>query len=145
VKVRELTDADADQIATWRYPDRYSTYDVNETFTPDRGFWAVEHESELVGYCCFGYEARVPGIEEQEGTLDIGYGMRPDLVGQGLGPQFVTAILDFAADEFSFERQRMVILDWNERSRRLAQKLGFEERGTVPSAEGVFVIVERSP
>jgi hypothetical protein len=34
---------------------------------------------EVVGFCCFGPEARVKGQREEEGTLDIGGGVRPDL------------------------------------------------------------------
>ena len=93
MEVRPLSAADTKAIATWRYPGRYSTYDERELVTPQRGYWAVVHRDELVGRCCFGPEARVPGIDEEEGTLDVGYGMRPDLVGQGLGHAFVTAIL----------------------------------------------------
>ena len=74
-EVRRLTEADGRGIATWRYPDRYSTYDVGEVVTAADGYWAVVgEEEELVGYCCFGQEARVPGVDEEHGTLDIGYG-----------------------------------------------------------------------
>ena len=39
------------------------------------------HEGELVGYGCFGAPARVPEVDEEAGALDVGYGMRPDLMG----------------------------------------------------------------
>ncbi len=144
MEVRSLTKSDAAAIATWRYPDRYSTYDVGEILTPERGFWAVAHETELVGYCCFGHEARVPGVHEEDGTLDVGYGMRPDLVGQGLGPVFVTAILDFAVAEFSLPRLRLLILNWNERSRKVAEALGFDEKGVARTSQGDFLIMMRA-
>jgi RimJ/RimL family protein N-acetyltransferase len=35
-------------------------------------------------------------VDEQHGTLDIGYGMGPDWIGKGLGRVFVTAIVEFA-------------------------------------------------
>jgi hypothetical protein len=35
----------------------------------------------MVGFICLGPEARVPGVEAQPGILDVGAGMRPDLVG----------------------------------------------------------------
>jgi [ribosomal protein S18]-alanine N-acetyltransferase len=145
VHVRPLTPPDADAIATWRYPGRYSTYDVREVVTPDRGVWAVEHDDELVGYCCFGPEARVPGVAEQGGTLDVGYAMRPDLVGRGLGRGFVEAILSFASAEFSPQRLRVLILRWNERSRKVAEACGFERRAIVPSGEGDFLVMIRPP
>jgi len=144
MEVRPLTDADAHAVATWRYPDRYATYDVGEVVTAADGFWAVEHDAELIGYCCFGAGARVPGVEEDVGTLDVGYGLRPDLVGQGHGPAFAEAILAFGVDAFAPERLRLLILTWNERSRKLAERLGFAQDGSVESVEGVFLVMRRS-
>ena len=138
-----MTAARGKAISTWRYPDRYSTYDIHETPSPEAGYWAVLDEGELVGYCCFGAEARVPGIGEEEGTLDVGYGMRPDLVGMGSGRGFVAAILAFAADEFSTDRMRLLILGWNQRSRKVAEALGFRQTGSVPGTEGDFLVMTR--
>jgi [ribosomal protein S18]-alanine N-acetyltransferase len=143
MEIRPLTDTDAEAIATWRYPGRYATYDVGEIVTPERGFWAVEHEADLVGYCCFGHDARVPGVAEEEGILDVGYGMRPDLMGQGLGGEFVGAILDFAIRGFSPRRLRLLILDWNDRSRKVADALGFQNEGVLRSTQGVFLVMTR--
>ena len=136
-----LSPADAREIATWRYPDRYATYDVDEVVTAERGFWAVREEGRLVGYCCFGHEARVPGAVEEPGVLDVGYGMRPDLMGRGLGRNFIDSILEFAAAKLSAQRFRLLILDWNARSRAAAHSSGFEEAGTVDSTQGTFVVM----
>lgn len=143
VRVRRLTRADAEAIATWHYPGRESTYDELEPVTPERGYWAVVRGRELVGKCCFGAPARVPGVQEEEGILDVGYGLRPDLVGQGLGPAFVAAILDFASGEFGPRRFRLLVLDWNRRSQKVAAALGFQKDGVVGSGEGEFVVLTR--
>ena len=71
MEIRPLTETDAAAIATWRYPGRYATYDVGEVVTHERGFWAIEHEADLVGYCCFGHEARVPGVVEELSLIHI--------------------------------------------------------------------------
>jgi ribosomal-protein-alanine N-acetyltransferase len=139
--VDALSPADGREIATWRYPDRYANYDVGEVVTAERGFWAVREEGRLVGYCCFGHEARVAGAVEEPGVLDVGYGMRPDLMGQGLGRDFIGSILEFADAKFSPQRFRLLILDWNARSRAAARSSGFEEAGTVVSTEGTFVVM----
>jgi ribosomal-protein-alanine N-acetyltransferase len=143
MKVRPLTEADGEAIAGWRYPGRYSTYDAHEVFTPAHAAWAVDDGAELVGFCCFGHEARVPGVGEEAGTLDVGYGMRPDLMGRGIGRTFVGAILDFGIREFSPRRLRLLILDWNERSRRVAEALGFTQERVAPSTEGNFIVMVR--
>ena len=141
--VRRLTKSDAVAIARWRYPGRYATYDVGEIVTPERGFWAVDHDADLVGYCCFGHEARVPGVVEEVGVLDVGYGIRPELMGQGLGRTFVRAILDFAVERYSPQRLRLLILDWNHRSRKVAEALGFRSEGVQESTEGSFLVLSR--
>jgi RimJ/RimL family protein N-acetyltransferase len=143
VEVRPLTEAHADAIAGWRYPGRYSTYDVKEILAPAGGHWAVVHEGELVGYCSFGAPGRVPGVDEEKGTLDVGYGMRPDLVGQGLGREFVSAILAFAVERFAPPQLRLLVLTWNERSRKVAEALGFEQERIAPGVEGDFFVLVR--
>jgi RimJ/RimL family protein N-acetyltransferase len=139
-----LTPGDGADIATWRYPGRDATYDIVEAPTSEEGYWAVDHDGELVGYCCVGREARVPGIEEREGTLDLGYGLRPELVGRGLGTSFVSAIVEFAVARFRPERLRLLILDWNVRSRRVAGSLGFAQESSVTNDHGTFLVMVRT-
>jgi RimJ/RimL family protein N-acetyltransferase len=103
----------------------------------------VTDEGELLGYCCFGEPARVPGAEEEAGTLDVGYGMAPDRMGQGRGRRFVGAILDFALERHGPERFRVYVLDWNERSRATAERNGFVTESTLDSDEGTFLVMVR--
>ena len=54
---------------------------------------------DLVGYCCYGLDAQVPGGEyliNMPAVLDIGVGMKPNLTGAGRGHDFVSAILEYA-------------------------------------------------
>ena len=143
MEVRPLTPEDAGAIASWKYPGPYATYDETGVPSAARGIWAVYHDGELIGSCCYGHAARVPGVEEEEGVVDVGYGMRPDLMGKGLGRDFVGAILGFAAEEFSPRRFRVLILEWNRRSRAAARSVGFEQDGTIESSEGTFVVMTR--
>ena len=89
MEVRALTGADGQAILAWRYPGRYSTYDFDDPSALDSDTWAVTDGGELIGYCCFGAPARVPGAGEEPGVLDVGYGLAPELMGRGLGPRFV--------------------------------------------------------
>ena len=141
--VRRLGGRDAVDIAGWHYPGRESTYDVLGEVSSEDGYWAVEDDGALVGYCCFGHEARVSGVEPEDGTLDVGYGMRPDLAGAGTGREFVRAILTFGLTRFDPDRLRLLILEWNERSRRVAEALGFVQTGSVTNDQGVFLVMLR--
>ncbi len=146
MRVRDLTPADLDDIAGWRYDDRWAVYDSDGPLDPELGYWAVvEGSSEnerLVGFGCLGEDARVPGLPEADGVLDVGVGMRPDLVGQGRGPEFATTVLDFARDRGA-TRLRAVVQEWNIRSLRLVERLGFVRVGTHDVGDVTFVVVER--
>jgi RimJ/RimL family protein N-acetyltransferase len=140
VKVRRLSDADVRDITAWRYEGRYSTYDMTGGVSPGLGYFAVENGRRLVGFCCFGAEARVPGVAEEDGTLDVGYGLRPELVGSGLSRSFIGAILAFGIEHHRPQRLRVLVLRWNDRSRRAAARQGVELVG----AHGDFDLLERA-
>jgi ribosomal-protein-alanine N-acetyltransferase len=144
VEVRALTSAEAATIASWRYPVRYSTYDVDDRSILARDHWAVFEAGELVGYCCFGAPARVAGAQAQSGTLDVGYGLAPDRMGRGHGNRFVAAILEFSLARYRTQRFRLYILEWHERSRRVAARLGFTVEAVLQSDEGPFVVMIRN-
>lgn len=143
MELRVLSGADREAILAWRYPGRYSTYDVDDPSGLDGDTWAVSDGGELIGYCCFGAPARVPGAEEEDGVLDVGYGLAPELMGRGLGPRFVGAILEFAVERHRPERLRLYVLDWNQRSRKVAVAHGFTVESELPSAEGSFLVMVR--
>jgi RimJ/RimL family protein N-acetyltransferase len=130
MRARELTPDEASRPLGWRYDGVYATYDVESPLGLDRGFFAVEDDAgELVGFGCTGAEARVPGVEPEEGTVDVGYGLRPDLTGGGRGFAFVGAVLAHVTERHPEARLRMSILGWNGRSRRVAERHGFRVVG----------------
>jgi ribosomal-protein-alanine N-acetyltransferase len=143
VRVRVLTASDAAMIASWRYPGRYSTYNVDDPSILRRGHWAVIEARQLAGYCCFGAPARVRGATAERGTLDVGYGLAPDRMGRGDGTRFVTALLRFARARYDPARFRLHILSWNERSLNVAARLGFSVEAVLHSDEGAFLVMVR--
>jgi [ribosomal protein S18]-alanine N-acetyltransferase len=146
VRARELTLEEAERPLGWRYAGPYATYDAEGALGRERGFFAVEgEEGDLVGFGCVGAEARVPGVEAEDGTVDVGYGMRPDLVGQGLGREFVGTILARVADRHPAARLRMSILRWNARSRRVAEAHGFRVVGEAGEFDVLVREATRSP
>jgi len=90
---------------------------------------------ELIGYVCFGEPARVPGMGHEDGLVDVGWGLRPDLMGRGLGPRLIAAALAVHPGV----RHRIAVLAWNARALRAPAKCGFVETGTL----GDFVLLER--
>ena len=147
-QVRALTDDDLAEIEGWRYEGPWSVYDSAGRLDPGLGYWAVEgDDGRLAGFGCLGEDARVSGLAEAQGVVDVGVGMRPDLVGRGSGAPFASAFLDFAAGRVTADRFRVVVKGWNSRSLRLVERLGLAPTGThrVPrgGADETYVVLER--
>ena len=133
----QITRADAQAISRWRYDGPYSAYNGNPAsvaslLEPRYSYHAVHDEhGGLVGYFCFGEDARVPagkrlGLYEREVALDIGLGMRPDLTGRGLGEEFVHAGLRFANETYAPPAFRLTVATFNRRAIRVYERAGFE-------------------
>ncbi len=132
--VRPLTSADAEDIATWQYDGPWRIYNSSPdgTITAASGYEAVADSATgaLVGYICLGVEARVPGLEAEPGIVDVGAGMRPELVGTRIGTEFGATVLRHIAALAGQAQLRAVVQSWNERSLRLCAGLGFRPVGT---------------
>lgn len=105
-----------------------------------RGIFAVlNQEGDLIGelsieffdaqgqyteYCNFDDEAL---INERE--LWIGFGLRPDLVGQGHGIKFVMACVEYAIQNSHYrgEYVRLGVALFNQRAIKTYEKAGFEK------------------
>lgn len=122
-------------ILTWRYEAPYDLYSLDSGdagasvqffLDPQNGYQAiVDEQGDLVAYCCFGLDARVPGGDYGTPALDIGLGVRPDLTGQGSGLRYVSAVLGCAQRTFAADAFRVTVAEFNERARKVWQKAGF--------------------
>jgi ribosomal-protein-alanine N-acetyltransferase len=132
--VRPLTSAHTEDISSWQYDGPWRIYDSTPdgAITAESGYQAVADSGTdaLVGYICLGAEARVPGLGAEPGVLDVGAGMRPDLVGSRVGTEFGATVLGHIAALAGEARLRAVVQSWNERSLRLCAGLGFQPVGT---------------
>ena len=149
-----LTDAQACAVSGWRYQGRYSIYDgepqgVERLLDPTNRYHAVsdDEQGELIGYCCFGPDARVPGFAYDDDALDIGAGLRPDLTGRGLGRRFAETTLAFAAVEFSPTRYRATVACFNQRALTMARRFGFhvQESFHSPANLEFAVLIKTEP
>lgn len=152
--LRPPTVADAERIARWRYTGPWAVYDQRPQdgpITAAEGYLVVVHEpgDVLIGFCCIGPDARVPGILAEPGVVDIGVGMNPAFVGRGYGREFVGALVAHVQRPPAPECIRAVIQAWNARSRSLLHSLGFVETRRHISFQGgrdvEYVVVELRP
>ena len=157
--LKPITPDDARAISRWRYDKPYSIYDgnpnsVDSLLQPRFRYHSVFDESgELVGYFCFGEDARVAagrrfGVYEIEPALDVGLGMRPDLTGRGLGEEFVHAGLRFARKTYSPQAFRLTVATFNRRAIRVYERAGFEVVETfgafTPGGEREWLLMSRA-
>jgi ribosomal-protein-alanine N-acetyltransferase len=149
--VRSWTRADAESVARWRHSGRWSVYDQRDVdgMTAAAGYRAVvaADDHRLIGFYCVG-EALVPGIEPDDGVIDIGVGMAPALIGNGHGTAFLEAVLDDLGGRPPTKPVRALIQSWNVRSLSLVRRCGFLEIGTHRCVQGAgevdYVIVVRA-
>jgi [ribosomal protein S18]-alanine N-acetyltransferase len=127
-RFRPLTQADAEAIAGWDYPEPYSFYDwsadaddLRELLHPAlRGdaYVAVDDaDGELIGH--FSFKAKEPG------TIEIGLGLRPDHTGRGLGTSFVEAGLEHGRTDYGAERFTLAVAAFNRRAIAVYERVGF--------------------
>ena len=137
--IRAMTEMDALAVSTWRYPGPYAIYDHEpddwpQFLVPAYRYHAVLDGSELVAYGCFGEDGRVAGGSYPPDALDIGAGMRPDLVGQRRGKALLGMLLDFAAATYGATAFRSTVAAFNHRALALCRSVGFIELARFISA-----------
>lgn len=152
IRFRPMTYADAQAIVRWRYPEPYHLYNLDERDLPllidsNRRYYAALSQDDLIGLCCFGLEARVPGGRYTPGepaALDVGLGLRPDLTGGGRGVWFAGHVLDYGDSLHAPDTFRATIAEFNRRSQRVFSALGFKTFHTFRREGGEMVFIEFS-
>ena len=136
-----MTRPHAEVVRTWAYEPPYDGNDmtgasVEELLDPAAGFHAVLGEEELVAFRSFGADGRVPGWDYDESALDTGGGLRPDLVGQGLGREVLAAGLAFGRETFAPAAFRVTVGSDNLRALRVVEAVGFVRAGHFQATHG---------
>ena len=134
-----MTAHQAELIAAWRYDGDSSVYNLDsaQPLLDALGcYFSVVDGDRLIGFCCTGMAARVAGMTEEPGVLDLGMGMDPALAGQGHGAAFGAAVLSYLAAEHPDQTMRVAIQSWNGRSLRLARRLGFSVVSELIATQG---------
>lgn len=124
---------------TWRYVPPYDCYNMTDAdpdwlLQPESGFRALLAGDRLVGFRSFGPDGQVPGWDYDDQALDTGGGLRPQLVGQGLGRHAISAGLAFGRAQFSPRAFRVTVASFNARALRTVEDLGFQRVGQFNAA-----------
>ncbi len=129
-RVTELSIEDGMDIAMWRAPGPWAVQDSLEAPRPDEGFWAVRDSNDtLIGYCCFGKDARPLNHPATAGHLDVALGISPRFTGKHLSGEFAQIVIDRAREVSQGRTLRCVIPEWNAVGRYIAGVVGFRLAG----------------
>jgi ribosomal-protein-alanine N-acetyltransferase len=131
----ETTDASAEQIFGWHYEEPYAFYDLpadpeDADEFADRARWRMrdlesdrevllavhDDDGRLVGFFAF---------RDSPDLCTIGFGLAPELTGQGLGASFVRAGLAFGRETWGVTRYRLEVATFNQRAITVYERLGF--------------------
>jgi len=152
LQIIEMTREYAELIATWRYDGEYSLYNESEEnidgLMNGMHYACTDARGELIGYFCFGEDARISTIEDDiyDGDfLDIGLGLRPSLCGKNLGLSFFIAGLEYARDVHGTCSFRLSVAAFNERAIKVYRRAGFcvEQEVTHSDTGTKFLIMKR--
>jgi [ribosomal protein S18]-alanine N-acetyltransferase len=112
-----------DEIMSWHYEPPYDFYDTDADPPEDPAKFRVVR----------GDDGRVDAFwyfdRPEPGVVEVGIGLRPDLVGCGLGERFLRAELDYARKQWGPDTFRLFVTDWNARATALYRRVGFREVG----------------
>ena len=143
--IRPFDHAEASSVAHWAYEPPFDLYD-SDLANPELfleidgdgfGYYALSSSVDgVVGFCCFGAQARVSPQKAEEGIVDLGAGIRPARLSEGVGTRAFPLILDFANDRWSPQKFRVAVASFNERSLRLCQSAGFKRIGSFLNGQG---------
>ncbi|WP_319456224.1 MULTISPECIES: GNAT family N-acetyltransferase [unclassified Mycobacterium] len=130
-RVRALTRQDAASIAGWRYDGRWASYDLAsiDAIVDELEMYSaiVDADGVLHGFFCVDAAARVPGLEPDARFLDVGIGLDPALVGKGWGSELGRVVKQHLHEVHPTLGLRAAVQSWNERSLKVARRLGFSE------------------
>jgi len=112
-----------DELMQWHYEPPYDFYDIA----------ADPFEDESKVHIVRGSDGRAEAFwyfdQPDDGVVEIGIGLRPDLIGRGLGERYIRPELDYARERWQPRVFRLYVASWNARAIRLYERLGFREVG----------------
>lgn len=149
----KMTKERAIDILNWDYEPPYDFYNNDVTDLAIRELVngdyqvVVDENQDVIGFYCVGSPAQVfagmlVGVYDQP-CLDVGFGMRPDLTGQGLGTEFCTFILNDIKG-LSSNPIRLTVTTFNHRAIHLYEKLGFVKDKTFKRDEFEFITMVKT-
>ncbi len=146
-RFQPITPNDAEAIVLWRYPSPFDLYDMNgpasRLLEPSYHYHVAHEEEQVVAFLCWGEDARVSGFDYDDSQIDVGWGLRPDCTGRGLGSGFIGEVVAFVEGRAPGARLRASVAAFNARCQKACGAVGFtdSECFTRPSDGMSFLVM----
>jgi len=131
--LQPITQEQAEEIAyNWHYDGKYAFYDMEadeedlaeflDNNKRNDSIYAVIEKKQLIGFFSI--------YQEENNTINIGLGLRPDLTGQGTGYTFLTTGINYIKERYSPAFISLAVATFNTRAIKVYKKAGFKETTT---------------
>lgn len=153
--INKMTQNHAVEVLCWKYDKPYDVY--NHVLTShailellsNRYFAVLRQDSaEIIGYFCIGKSAQVTlddhaDVYDEDDSVDIGIGMKPELTGKGNGFEFFSCILRFVEENYSGKNVRLTVASFNKRAIHLYRKFGFLEVKNFKGKDREYIVMKK--
>lgn len=127
--VLPFTEQEAAAMCSWHYPAPYDVYDCPDWETVQLQNWAMTRaelrQKEFHAVYAQGEFVGFFRIRQQEQSILIGLGLRPDCCGKGMGKQLLALVLNIAQTCFPSLSLQMEVRSFNQRAIRCYEQAGF--------------------
>lgn len=130
LKLRPMTEHDAEAIAGWRYEPPYDFYNLPpwDKLKARRQFFAdpSSRKEQYISICTsddrlIGFAQFIPKGQ----ALRLGLGMKPEITGQHLSAVFLDAVIREARRRAPWQELELYVVTWNKRAVKAYQRAGF--------------------
>lgn len=148
-----LTETDARNICTWRYPPPYDVYDYPDWETVSSSGWDLslpeKRSAEYVGFRTARGLVAFGRLTLAQKYVLIGIGLRPDHCDRGLGGQVMALLIALAQQRYPDMIIALEVRIFNLRAIRCYEKCGFRRvkqyvRNTLSGEDRFYFMVLRA-
>lgn len=127
-----LTDAEKQQICTWKYDGEYAIYNLpayEEMNVRKAGFLNPACEKNFRTFYEGDYLVGFVNIKEEEKEVFIGIGVKPDLCDKHYGQSILKETYKISKELYPNKPLYLEVRTWNKRAINCYQKVGFKIEG----------------
>ena len=141
--ISELSENQARQIGSWKYPNEYAVYNCPSWDTMvSQGFGLADENKRKNEFKSVSLNGEFIGffrLHFRDNKLYLSLGLMPEHCGKGHGSELLELIKKYAAEHFPLNDLYLVVRDFNTRAIKAYQKSGFIIEGEHVSNDTKYI------